>query len=144
MIKSQKCDLILVPTKECGSRANYQKLIGELTGLNRLTEAAQYAIDNHSPMDFYRENPSVKMVTEQARYMADNSIDKEWFDGSMIFISPSDLFWIDAECIYGVNIKPNISVAKARAYLIGTQYFKDAFITSQGEKHDKAIKRAKI
>lgn len=138
IIKSQKCDLILIPTKEWDSGANYQKLLGELTGLNRCIEAAKYANENSSLAGFYRENPSVKRVTEQAEHMVDNSISKKLFlDDKIIFISPSELFWIGSERIYGVNIKPNVSVVKARQLLIGTQYFKDAFITSQGERHDK-------
>lgn len=133
-LNSQKCDLILIPTKEWDYGAQYQKLLGELSGLNRKIEAAKFANCQSSPMNFYQENTI-------AQYMYDNSIQKKYFQGGIIFIAPSELYWLNSERIYGVNIKPGISITQAKNYLQTTQYFKEVFITEQGKKRDKKNSR---
>lgn len=132
VLKSQKCDLILVPTKEWDSGAHYQLLIGELNGLNRRNEAAQFAINNPG-------HPGIEIMNKQADYEIDYSIEKAWFNGTIFFLISPDLFWIESERIYGVNIKSDKTVADAMNFLIGTKYFKTAFITTKGKKHDKRI-----
>lgn len=84
-LNSQKCDLILIPTKKWDYGAQYQKLLGELSGLNRKIEAAKFANCQSSPMNFYQENTI-------AQYMYDNSIQKKYFQGNIIFIAPSELY----------------------------------------------------
>ena len=133
-LNSQKCDLILIPTKEWDYGAQYQKLLGELSGLNRKIEAAKFANCQSSPMNFYQENTI-------AQYMYDNSIQKKYFQGNIIFIAPSELYWLNSERIYGVNIKPGISITQVKNYLQTTQYFKEVFITEQGKKRDKENSR---
>lgn len=133
-LNSQKCDLILIPTKEWDYGAQYQKLLGELSGLNRKIEAAKFANCQSGPMNFYQENTI-------AQYMYDNSIQKKYFQGDIIFIAPSELYWLNSERIYGVNIKPGISITQVKNYLQTTQYFKEVFITEQGKKRDKENSR---
>lgn len=136
-LNSQKCDLILIPTKEWNYGAQYQKLLGELSGLNQKIEAAKFANSQSSLMDSYQKNTIVENIMKQAQYMYDNSIQKKYFQGDIIFIAPSELYWLNSERIYGVNIKPGISIVQAKNYLQTTQYFKEVFITEQGKKHDK-------
>lgn len=137
ILNSQKCDLILVPTKEWNYGAQYQKLLGELSGFNRKKEAAEFARAQSSLMDFERKNPVVENAMQQAQYMCDNSIQKKYFQGDIIFIAPSELHWLNSERIYGVNIKPGISIMQVKNYLQTTQYFKEVFITEQGKKRDE-------
>ena len=136
-LSSQKCDLILIPTKEWDCGARYQKLLGELSGLNQKTEAASFANSQSSLMDFYQENTMTENIMKQAQYMCDNSIQKKYFQGDIILIAPSELYWLNLERIYGVNIKPCISIAQVKNHLQATQYFKEVFITEQGKKHDE-------
>ena len=137
ILNSQKCDLILIPTKEWDYGAQYQKLLGELSGLTPKTEAAKFANSQSSIMDFYQKNTIAENIMKQAQYMYDNSIQKKYFQGDIIFIAPSELYWLNSERIYGVNIKPGISIVQAKNYLQTTQYFKEVFITEQGKKRDE-------
>ena len=140
-LSSQKCDLILIPTKEWDYGARYQKLLGELSGLNQKTEAAKFANSQSSLMDFRQKNTMTENIMKQAQYIYDNSIQKKYFQGDIIFIAPSELYWLNSERIYGVNIKPGISIVQAKNFLQTTQYFKEAFITEQGKKRDEKNSR---
>lgn len=139
VLLSQPCDLILIPTKEWDSGAYYQKLIGEMTGFNRKAEAEKYASDHQRRPD-QSEDPNIAILNQQAEAAVKDSLAKKYFvnEDIQILISP-DLFWINSERIYGVNIKPDVSVSQVYHDLIVTQYFKAGFITRKGRKHDKEM-----
>lgn len=139
VLLSQPCDLILIPTKEWGSGAYYQKLIGEMTGYNRKVEAVKYASEHQRRPDL-PEDPNIAILNQQADAAVENSLAKKYFvNENMQILTSPDLFWIDSERIYGVNIKPEVTVSQAYHDLIVTQYFKAGFITRKGRKHDKEM-----
>lgn len=61
----------------------------------------------------------------------------KYFQQPVTVISPSELYWLNSECIYGVNIKPDILVSEIKTQFERKQYFKEVFVTDQGKKHDE-------
>lgn len=145
VLKSQNCDLILVPTKEWGSGAFYQTLMFELDGTNDIKFAYEYQKqhpeDNDYLFKYGKHAPYVELVWSQANYRKLHNIKDEWTKGNWIFIF--DIYWIDSERIFGVNIRDDKYVECALRFFVGTQYFKCGYITNNGKQHDKRLKRIK-
>lgn len=125
LIKKQKCDIVLIPTKEWDGEATYQKLMGELNGQNAISDANT-------------DNKDMELVKQT---YVDNSIQNKWFDGQPLILTDMRLNFLSSGRIYGVNIKTDKSVQAARNWLIVTQYFKQAIITKQGKQKEKSFIR---
>ncbi len=156
LIKKQKCDIVLIPTKEWDGEATYQKLMDELNGRNTITEAHYQIQQKHNAIrqqfgdvaelqyaysGVNTDNKDMELVKQT---YVDNSIQNEWFDGQPLILSDMRLNFLSSGRIYGVNIKTDKSVQAARNLLIVTQYFKQAIITKQGKQKEKLfIKKMK-
>ena len=153
LIKKQKCDIVLIPTKEWDGEATYQKLMGELNGQNAIAEAHHQIQQKHNAIrqqfgdvaelqytysDANTDNRDMELVKQT---YVDNSIQNEWFDGQPLILTDMRLNFLSSGRIYGVNIKADKSVQAARNWLIVTQYFKQAIITKQGKQKEKLFIR---
>lgn len=144
-IKKQNVDLILIPTKEWDYGAKYQRLISELTNLGTIQALAREELNGLSINDFHDCNQKQESLHKQIEYLKTHNIANDFFEGDIFILPPSEFSWINCERIYGVNIKEDVFVTYAQHRLIATQYFKDAFITEKGKKHDIALnKREKL
>ena len=67
----------------------------------------------------------------------------KFFQERVTLLSPSELYWLDSERIYGVDIKPDFLVNEAKIQYENTRYFKEIFVTARGKKHDKQKSKEK-
>lgn len=61
----------------------------------------------------------------------------KFFQERVTLLLPSELYWLDSERIYGVDIKPDFLVNEAKIQYENTRYFKEILVTARGKKHDK-------
>lgn len=67
----------------------------------------------------------------------------KFFQERVTLLLPSELYWLDSERIYGVDIKPDFLVNEAKIQYENTRYFKEIFVTARGKKHDKQKSKEK-
>ena len=98
------------------------------------------------PRGSFREMPPAKLMVEiqQINFMSGipqnekNTINKHWQTESLIFIM-DDIE--DGDVYYGIIVKDGFDPLVVRNEILPTQYFDKAYITKQGNKKHKKMKK---
>lgn len=98
------------------------------------------------PRGAFREMPPAKLMMEiqQINFMPSvpqnekNTINKHWQSESLIFIT-EDIE--DGDMYYGIIVKDGFDPLTIRNEILPTQYFDKVYVTKQGNKKHKKIKK---